>query len=130
MKVFLGGTCNGSTWRDELIPLLNVEFFNPVVANWTPECQAEELKQREVCDIVLYVLTPKMTGVYSVAEAVDDSNKRPAKTVLVVLAVDGDASFTPHQLKSLVATSKMVIINGGSAFVDLESAAAYINSLS
>lgn len=129
MKVFLGGTCNGSTWRADFTPLLKVGSFNPVVENWTPECQAEELRQREVCDIVLYVLTPKMTGVYSVAEVVDDSNKRPTKTVLVVLAVDGDASFTPHQLKSLVATSKLVISNGASAFADLESAAAYINSL-
>ena len=33
-KVFLGGTCNESTWRDELMPLLKnegVEYFNPVV---------------------------------------------------------------------------------------------------
>ena len=44
-KVFLGGTCNESTWRNELIPLLEnagVEYFNPVVDNWTPECQEEE----------------------------------------------------------------------------------------
>ena len=45
-KVFLGGTCNGSTWRDELIPMLNIDYFNPVVENWTSECQKEELKQR------------------------------------------------------------------------------------
>ena len=27
-KVFLGGTCNGSTWREELIPMLKVPYFN------------------------------------------------------------------------------------------------------
>jgi hypothetical protein len=26
--VFLGGTCNESKWRDELISLLNVTYFN------------------------------------------------------------------------------------------------------
>jgi len=30
-KVFLGGTCNESTWRDELIPMLEIDYFNPVV---------------------------------------------------------------------------------------------------
>ena len=34
MKVFLGGTCNNSIWRDVLIPLLTdngINYFNPVV---------------------------------------------------------------------------------------------------
>ncbi len=30
-KVFLGGTCNGSLWRDALIKKLNIDYFNPVV---------------------------------------------------------------------------------------------------
>ena len=31
MKVFLGGTCSGRKWRDELIPLLKCEYYNPIV---------------------------------------------------------------------------------------------------
>jgi hypothetical protein len=34
-KVFLGGTCNESLWRDKLIKLLKIEYFNPVVPDWT-----------------------------------------------------------------------------------------------
>ena len=50
-KVFLGGTCNESTWRNELIPLLKIDYFNPVVEDWTPECQAEEERQKnEECN--------------------------------------------------------------------------------
>ena len=67
-KVFLGGTCNESTWRDELIKKLKIDYFNPVVDDWTEECYKEELRQREICDYCLYVITPKMTGVYSIAE--------------------------------------------------------------
>lgn len=37
-KVFLGGTCNESAWREELIQMLNVDYFNPVVDDWTEEC--------------------------------------------------------------------------------------------
>lgn len=84
-KVFLGGTCNESTWRDFLIKQLQIDYFNPVVDDWTEDCMIEERKQREICDFVLYTITPKMTGVYSIAEVVDDSNKRPEKTVFCLL---------------------------------------------
>ena len=130
MKVFLGGTCNESTWRDTLIPMLDVDYFNPVVDDWTPDCMAEEIKQRELCDICLYVITPKMTGVYSIAEVVDDSNKRPNKTVLVTLRNDGDARFTEGQWMSLGAVANMVENNGARAFDSLTRAAIYINNKS
>lgn len=31
MKVFLGGTCAGWKWRDELQPLLKCDYYNPIV---------------------------------------------------------------------------------------------------
>lgn len=128
MKVFLGGTCNGSNWRNLIIPMLNIDFFNPVVEDWTPDCMAEEIKQREECDFCLYTITPKMTGVYSVAEVVDDSNKRPEKTVFVRLRNDGQAMFDEGQWKSLGALTKMIKDNGGAVFADLKSAALFMNS--
>lgn len=128
IKVFLGGTCNQSTWRDSLIPNLNVDYFNPVVENWTPECQEEERMQREICDIVLYTITPKMTGVYSIAEVIDDSNKRPDKTVLCILKEDGKDKFTEFQLKSLNEVAKMVQRNGAVALTNLDDTAKVINS--
>lgn len=128
-KVFLGGTCNGSTWRNDLIPLLKIDYFNPVIENWTPECQAEEIVQREECNFCLYVITPKMTGVYSIAEVVDDSNKRPEKTLLCVFEKDQDAEFNKHQIKCLVQICKMVIENGGKTFTSLKDVADHLNSL-
>lgn len=128
MKVFLGGTCNGSTWREELIELLEIDYFNPVVEDWTPECMAEELKQREECDFCLYVITPKMTGVYSIAEAVDDSNKRPRKTIFIALKEDGDKSFDEHQLKSLDSVGRMVVNNGARWFTNLKDVAHSLNN--
>jgi hypothetical protein len=131
MKIFLGGTCNNSTWREELIPLLNIEYFNPVVKDWTPECQAEEIKQREECGYCLYVLTPKMTGYYSIAEVVDDSNKRPEKTVLCILPEDEDDDsvyeWTSHQIKSFQAVAKLVAANGGYCTDNLEAVAKFVN---
>lgn len=126
MKVFLGGTCNESKWRDDLIPQLSIDYFNPVVDDWTPDCMEEELKQREECDFCLYVITPKMSGVYSIAEAVDDSNKRPSKTLFCFLSEDGDL-FSKGQVKSLEQVSKMIAKNGGITFKNLSSIAKFLN---
>jgi len=123
MKVFLGGTCNQSTWRNIIIPMLEIEYFNPVVDDWTPECMAEEIKQRQEWDFCLYVITPKMTGVYSIAEVVDDSNKRPNKTIFIGLRDDGSETFNDGQWRSMGALAKMVEENGAKSFSDLKSAA-------
>lgn len=128
MKVFLGGTCGKSTWRDELIPKLKIDYFNPVVSNWTLECQEEELRQRIDCDYVLYVITPSMEGVYSIAEVVDDSNKRPEKTIFCVLPTDISGEFTKGQIKSLNAVKEMVKNNGAYVGIELADVALYLNS--
>ncbi|WP_122639856.1 nucleoside 2-deoxyribosyltransferase domain-containing protein [Romboutsia sp. Marseille-P6047] len=141
-KVFLGGTCNGSTWREELIELLEIDYFNPVVDDWTEERMKEEIRQRETCDYCLYVITPRMTGVYSIAEVVDDSNKRPERTVFCVLKEDVNPAlnyttaigtsthiyFNKGQLKSLEQVGKMVRKNGGKYFRTLEDVAEYLNA--
>jgi len=115
-KVFLGGTCNGSDWRDRLIPLLKIDYFNPVVSDWNEESYQKELYERNNCDYCLYVITPKMTGVYSIAEVIDDSNKRPGKTLFCFITIDGEKTFLAPQLKSLQAVARMVENNGGKVF--------------
>jgi len=132
IKVFLGGTCNESKWREKLITIFNeeVDYFNPVVEDWTPECMEEENRQKEICDYCLYVITPKMTGVFSIAEVVDDSNKRPDKTIFCFLLEDEKEFFTKSQIKSLVAVEKIVEGNGSIAFMGLHGIANFLNRIS
>jgi hypothetical protein len=125
--IFLGGTCNNSKWRDELIPKLNIDYFNPVVKEWTPEAQQEELKQRQECDYVLYVITPDSRGIYSIAEAVDDSNKRPQKTIFMVLLKDGVWEFTDAQLNSIGMVEQMILKNGATVLHSLQEVADFVN---
>lgn len=130
MKVFLGGTCNQSTWRQELISLIDIEHFNPVQATWTDEGFQRELVEREECDFLLYTITPKMRGVYSIAEVVDDSSKRPDKTLLVILRDYDNSQFDHQQWKSLEAVAKLVTSNGARVYFDLPSIADFINKTS
>jgi hypothetical protein len=127
MDVFLGGTCNNSEWRDELIPLLNCDYFNPVVDDWTEDAQKLELQKRIECDFVLYVITPKMTGVYSLVEATDDSNKRPQRTIFCVLTNDDGNEFTESQLKSLEMTKNLIRNNNARVFDTLQDIASFLN---
>lgn len=129
-RVFLGGTCNNSKWRENLISKLDpntIEYFNPVVEDWTKECMEIEKQERQTCDFCLYTITPKMTGVYSVAEVVDDSNKRPKKTILCILIQDESEEFNRSQLKSLNQVGEMVKENGGQVFNNLDDVAKYLN---
>lgn len=125
-KVFLGGTCNDSSWRGDLMPVLQVPYFNPVVEDWTPECQAEEEVQKYKCRIHLYVITSAMTGVFSIAEVIE-SAMSPGKLTVLQIMPDG---FSKFQLKSLIAVANMVLKHGGVAYVDKEihRAARIINN--
>ncbi len=127
-KVFLGGTCNGSLWRDSLIKDLKIDYFHPEGEDWTPEMMKEEIKQRQECDFCLYVITPKMTGVYSIAEVVDDSNKRPGKTIFCYLTSDEDEKFSTAQIKSLDQTGRMIKENGATFLKTLGETADFLNN--
>lgn len=126
-KVFLGGTTNKTNWREDLIKDLKIDYFDPVVDDWDEEAQKEEIKQRKECDFVLYVITPKMEGVYSIAEVVDDSNKRPEKTIFCYLTDDDGKEFSEHQIKSLDMVVEMIKENGGKAFTSLGEVSDYLN---
>jgi hypothetical protein len=127
-KLFLDGTCNNSTWRDKLISMLTCTYFNPIVPDWNNEAYQEELRQRQSCDYCLYVITPNMIGVYSIAEVVDDSNKRPEKTLFCILDTDINGEFNVSQMKSLLAVQNMVKNNGARVFSSLEDIAEFVNN--
>lgn len=128
MKVFLGGTCNGSRWRDKLIPLISCDYFNPVVEVWDSAAQEKEIEQRQMCDYVLYVITPRMTGFYSIAEVVDDSNKRPDKTIFCVLDQDDTRGmYLPHTVESINMLVKMLNKNGVKCYRSLLDVASHLN---
>ncbi|HNF72487.1 MAG TPA: nucleoside 2-deoxyribosyltransferase domain-containing protein [Chitinophagaceae bacterium] len=127
-RVFLGGTCNGSLWRDAVIPLLKIDYFNPVVENWTPADLENELKERERCSDYLYVITPRMEGFYSIAELVDDSNKRPEKTLCCFLTDDEGKHFSFTQWRSIKAIKEMLIRNGVQVFETIDEVIRFLNT--
>lgn len=65
-----------------------------------------------------------MSGVYSIAEAVEDSNKKPKKTIFCYL----EEGFEESQVKSLRAVANLVKANGARVFNSLEGIVEYLNN--
>jgi hypothetical protein len=131
IKVFMGGTLPGYDWRKLLKEMADgskIEFLNPVVPVWTDEARENERLKRESSDFVLYVITPYMHGVYSIAEAVDDSNKRPEKTLFCVLQSRSEDKkvYSPRQWRSLLETMELIRKNGAEVFNSLEAICVYL----
>lgn len=126
MKVFLGGTCSGYKWRNDLIPKLKCNFYNPIVKNWQESDRLREVNERETSDYNLYVITNGLKGVYSIAEIIDDSNKRPDKTLLCILH-DG---FDKQMSHSLLAVENLAKANGLMTFKTLDDIARFLNNKS
>lgn len=117
IKVFLGGTCNESTWRDEIIPLLEeagIDYFNPIVEDWTEKCiEVENIEKNERCNIHLYVITKEMKGVYSIAEAVDSAWSIDGNNLLSTIFYVIEDGFDEGEIRSFKATSNLIKeING------------------
>lgn len=133
-RIFMGGTTQGFNWREVLEnrfkDVENVELFNPVVDDWNCERIRIENEYKEICEINLFVVTPYMEGVYSIAEAVDLSNKKPENLVFVYIDhfVDGKEirDFTKKMKHSLNVTGKMIVNNGGKVFTSLDDVENYI----
>ena len=68
-----------------------------------------------------------MSGVYSIAEVIDDSNKRPEKTIFSYIKEEGVLKLYESQIKSLENVARMVESNGGK-YVEFDKLADYLNS--
>ena len=116
-RIFLGGTCAESTWRERIENNVQVSMFNPVVEDWNKDCQAIEMDEKEnKCDVHLYVITSEMKGVFSIAEVIDSVHNKTKKTIFHVMP----EGFDKGQLKSLQAVVDLVKLRGGIAYIDAE----------
>ena len=126
-KVFLGGTCSKTRWRNDLIKLLKIDYFNPIVKNWNKECQEEEERQKNFeCDLQLYVITKEINGVFSIAEVTEAAINLGERCVFCVLGINND--FERHIKKSLEAVINLVKKYNAKYFENLYDVANYLNN--
>ena len=67
----LFGTCGGSTWRQKFVEYYeahNIQYFNPQIDDWTPDCANIEAQHLVDDEIILFPVTGETYGVGSLAE--------------------------------------------------------------
>lgn len=132
--VFLGGTTAfkdpSHDWRKYVIDRLkpSVKYFNPVVSDWNEYQQRVEERAKTNSVYKLYVITPQMAGVYSIAELVHDSIRVGDSTLICALAEYDGKRFTESQLRSLDATLEMCRRYNATILYTLDGIVEYINS--
>lgn len=72
-EVFLGGSCNPTTWRSDIaIPMLEkmgITYFNPQVANWSHELMEVEHRAKQCARALLFVLDAETRAAAASVEA-------------------------------------------------------------
>ena len=117
IKIFLGGTIGEKDWRQILIPFLekyNIDYFNPVLpqeVDWTEEARINEEMQKKICNIHLYVITPEMKGIYSIAEAVQSSNSSENITIICFLNEYNGKRFSERLHNNFVSVGTLIVNN-------------------
>lgn len=129
MKVFLGGTVNGSNWREQVMQELKMDYFNPVVDVWNDEAYERELEERRTCDYLLYIITPKMTGYYSVAEVINDSFHRSENTIFCFLPEDQGQKFSEKEIDQMESLGRLVQENGAIWISEISETISYLNAV-
>lgn len=137
--VGLFGTCNDSLWRDYFLLLLDkdkFDWFNPVVDDWNEEAQINEEFHKDNDEVIVFVITPKMKGVYSIAEVVDLSYRKKENQNLFFcfLTHEKDSSgttqlFDESQIKSLRAVANLLERKGVKTTESLVELAKFVNDL-
>jgi hypothetical protein len=134
-RVFLDDTSLSGVWQDEIKLLLhksNLGWFDPCIIDCTSESLKRKHHERRSCDFCLYCITPDISGLRSIAEAVNDSNHQPDKTVVIFLRDDIDPahSFTEAAWHSLQAIGRLLERNGAKVCLTLEEAVDYLSASS
>lgn len=87
-EVFLGGSCNPTTWRaDVAIPTLNqlgISFYNPQVSDWTPDLIELEHRAKEKARVLFFVMDSETRASAGAIEAAHIAGQNTKQLVVVL----------------------------------------------
>lgn len=114
MKIFIGTASDYTKTLTSTFEELSIEHTT-------------DQKAKRDCDLLLYAVTSDLQGVSHIIEAVNDSNHWTEKTIFCTFFDDSNQKFNDHQVKSLIATGKMIRVNGGHWFESEKALLDFIN---
>lgn len=104
-KVFLGGSCNPTTWRrDDAIPFFKshgVTYFNPQVSNWQKDFMELEDRAKQTAELLFFVIDKQTRSTASMVEATYLAGCG-RKLILVIKDLEGPGSIIAGEPISVV----------------------------
>ncbi|XP_058820742.1 uncharacterized protein LOC131682950 isoform X4 [Topomyia yanbarensis] len=101
-EVFLGGSCNPTTWRaDVAIPTLNhlgISFYNPQVSEWTPDLLELEHRAKEKAKVLFFVMDSQTRSTAGAIEVAHIAGRNSKHLVLVLLPYKPNQKILNEQL--------------------------------
>ena len=95
-QVFLGGSCNPTTWRhDQAIPYFqsrSVSFYNPQVAEWTPDLVEIEHRAKELAPLLFFVIDHDTRALASTIEVCYLAAR--GRSIIVVMNPMSEGKYT------------------------------------
>eukprot|EP00043_Microstomoeca_roanoka_P019836 m.230520 g.230520 ORF g.230520 m.230520 type:complete len:403 (+) comp17060_c3_seq9:349-1557(+) len=140
-SVFLGGSCNPTTWRrDTAIPFLEnagITYYNPQVDEWSPDLIEIEAQAKENAAVLFFVLDNATRGLASMVEvAYNAAIGRPLVVVMQPFKEGmrfGDDEVDPRQLDDLNRGREILTLllrdEAVPIFEDMDAALAYCAAL-
>ncbi|XP_015516272.1 uncharacterized protein LOC124299281 isoform X5 [Neodiprion virginianus] len=96
-EVFLGGSCNPTTWRSDVaIPTLQrlgITYYNPQVSQWGPELIAQEYEAKQAARVLLFVIDNQTRNTAGIIEAAQLAATRSNSLILVIYPYRPDQSI-------------------------------------
>jgi hypothetical protein len=146
--VFLGGACNPTTWRrDLLMPFLDglgVSYYNPQVDEWHPDLIAVEREAKEKAKIYFFVVSNQTRGLASMIEVAElVSRAFFSRSNVHVLVMIDDVPARNHVIageeltvaaiqdlnRARMYLREIVLLHGGRLFGDMETGMAGLQQL-
>lgn len=117
LTVGLFGTCDGISWRDDFMAMLDergVNYFNPMVDDWHAGLVAEENRHLLEDDIILFPVLKESLGTGSLGEigfsVLNAIRHTVGRTLIVYIdaACEPTKEYDPASIKGSVNARKLV----------------------
>jgi len=121
--MYMGGTNDGSGWRSELIPMLNIDTKMSLVNEY------------ENFDYILYTITPVLTRFHILEKILKLSKEHSNRFILCILDQDicidtgCTVKFSDDMINLLRYFEKIILNNNAEVFWSLEMVANYVNDI-
>lgn len=88
LEVFLGGSCNPTTWRADVampaLKKLGISYYNPQVSQWTPDLIELEHRAKEKARVLFFVMDSETRASAGAIEAAHIAGLNTKPLVLVL----------------------------------------------